>query len=241
MSKTIIYTGIINSMDFGVNENYDFLKDPLVIDDDCDYVCLTNNPNLTSKVWNIVQVPLKFDGCATRTQREFKILTHEYFPEYERSLYIDGTLRIKKNVNKFIDRGLEESSLVIRTHPKRNCIYKEAKHLNKIHATNPKDSPERVAAHVEKYKLREFPSSHGLWATNVIIRNHNDPKIIECMEAWWKEYLSGSKRDQLALPYSFWKNDFKPARITETQFTDYFMKKQHRIKHGKIRTGPRYE
>ena len=43
--------------------------------------------------------------------------------------------------------------------------------------------------------------------TSVIVREHNDPRVIEAMNLWWKEIDNGSRRDQLSLPYVLWNRE----------------------------------
>ncbi|MCC9262297.1 MAG: glycosyl transferase, partial [Methanobrevibacter woesei] len=45
-NKLLIYTAFTGS--------YDSLKEPEFIDDNCDYVCFTDNPNLKSDIWKII-------------------------------------------------------------------------------------------------------------------------------------------------------------------------------------------
>jgi hypothetical protein len=39
---------------YSFGTNTDLLRDPLVVDDEIEYVCVTDNKDLSSKVWNIV-------------------------------------------------------------------------------------------------------------------------------------------------------------------------------------------
>ena len=45
-SKIAVYTAFTG--------DYDTLKDPDFIDENCDYICFSDNPNLKSSVWRIV-------------------------------------------------------------------------------------------------------------------------------------------------------------------------------------------
>ena len=47
-NKLVIYTAFTG--------NYDELKEPEFIDENCDYVCFTENPDLESDTWEIVQM-----------------------------------------------------------------------------------------------------------------------------------------------------------------------------------------
>ena len=47
-NKIAIYTAFTG--------DYDTLKEPEVIDENCDYICFTDNPNLESDTWKIIQM-----------------------------------------------------------------------------------------------------------------------------------------------------------------------------------------
>ena len=48
MNNKCIYTYIIGG--------YDSVKEPKVVTPGWDYICVTDNPNLKSEVWNIVNI-----------------------------------------------------------------------------------------------------------------------------------------------------------------------------------------
>ena len=78
-SKLVIYTVII--------DGYDTLKEPEFLDENCDYVCFTNDKKLTSEIWQIRLIEeTHLDN--TRLQRMYKILPHRFLSEYEYSIYI---------------------------------------------------------------------------------------------------------------------------------------------------------
>lgn len=41
----------------------------------------------------------------------------------------------------------------------------------------------------------------------IMFRRHHAPLVKSLMEQWLVEFGQGSKRDQLSLPYVFWKNE----------------------------------
>lgn len=85
---------------------------------------------------------------------------------------------------------LKESSLVFFRHSDgRNCIYKEAE----VCIRRNKDDKNVILAQAEKYEKERYPENNGLISTGVILRRHNDPKIIETMDAWWNEVENFSK------------------------------------------------
>ena len=50
-----------------------------------------------------------------------------------------------------------------------------------------------------------MPSHIGLAETNLMLRDHRDPKCEEVMKLWESEVLKGSHRDQLSFNYACWK------------------------------------
>lgn len=234
-NKMVVYTSIINpSKNYGIKENYDTLKKPATIEKNIDYVCFTNNPEMKSDFWNVILTPIKFN-CPTRSSREAKILPHLFFQDYEYSVYIDGSTQINQKLYEFVISKLENKNFCIRNHDKRNCVYEEAKKIIEIYDKNPKDDPENVLMHINKYKLRNFPKNFGLKTTGVLIRKHNEKNVINCMELWWKEYMAGSKRDQLSLPYALYESGIELNNLSQKEHKTLFTHKKHRIKYGIIR------
>ena len=54
-----------------------------------------------------------------------------------------------------------------------------------------------------------MPRHVGLAETNLMLRDHHDPKCEEVMKLWESEVLKGSHRDQLSFNYACWKLGFK--------------------------------
>lgn len=118
-AKGVIYTCITGG--------YDNLKTHKYINLDWDYVCFTDEKNMkTDRVWDVR--PLVFNKMdISRNNRWHKMHPHLLFPEYENSLYIDGNIRILSQ--KFFENleSKKESLFISTLHPKRNCLYEEAK------------------------------------------------------------------------------------------------------------------
>ncbi len=86
--KVIIYTAI-----FG---GYDELVEPDYIPEDCDFVCFTDSTHFKSDVWDIRVVKPYYEE-PVRNSRYYKTKPHVFFPDYEISLWIDGTINVKNN------------------------------------------------------------------------------------------------------------------------------------------------
>ncbi len=194
-SRLVIYTVIVG--------NYDTLKTPEFIDENCDYVCFTDNKKLSSEIWQIRLVENdELDN--TRFQRMYKVLPHKFLPEYEYSIYIDGNVRIVGSFREFVRQQWKGACLMGLKHPSRNNIYDEAT----VCINFKKDSSEIIKRQIERYTSEGYKADNGLIVSNIIFRKHNDNELIKVMEDWWKEIKENSRRDQLSFNYVCWKNHF---------------------------------
>ena len=121
MNKNVIYTAI-----FG---GYDNLTEPSFIPDGWDFVCFTDS-DIKSDVWDVRKVkPLYKDS--TRNARKYKILPHRFLSEYDVSVWVDGNILIRNNLNELVDDYLQDCNIAMMNHNKnildpRDCIYEEA-------------------------------------------------------------------------------------------------------------------
>jgi 2-polyprenyl-3-methyl-5-hydroxy-6-metoxy-1,4-benzoquinol methylase len=204
-NRIVVYTAIF--------DDYDVLHDPECIPENVDFVVFTDTPILSSSVWKIRQIePPCLDF--TRASRHFKLLPHRYFPEYITSLWIDGNVILRGNINELINKYLVDTSMAVFSHvecaDKRNCVYEEYAAIIDLGKKRGvyKDNPEVMQQQIERYKQAGYPEHNGLVFTSVLLRRHQEPALIKCMEDWWQELCDGSKRDQLSFNYVAWKNGF---------------------------------
>lgn len=198
-NKKVIYTCITGG--------YDKLIDPTYVTEDFDYICFTDNPMLTSKVWKFKTIPQELKELSTvKQQRAIKINPHLFLSEYDISIWIDGNILAKGDLNEFVNNTLKDDcSMYFKKHPIRTCIYQE---LNKCIELK-KDTRENAQPQIDRYIAEGFPSNFGLQETNVILRKHNEQDCVNLMNAWWAELKKGSHRDQLSLNYCMWKLNSK--------------------------------
>ena len=204
MNKKIVYTAI-----FG---GYDELPNPQFIPEGWDFVCFTDS-DIKSKVWNIKKVPAVYED-STRNARKYKVLPHRWFPNYEYSLWVDGNILIRDDINELIPEYLNKVNIAVHDHNQnqldpRNCVYEEAKtilyfgHKN----GNYKDDPRIIQKQIQRYTDEGYPSYNSLAVTMQLLRKHNEKDCIKIMEQWWEEIKYGSKRCQLSFNYSIWKTN----------------------------------
>lgn len=191
-NKVVVYTAITGGYDNILLQTY--------VDDGFDYICFTDNPNAESGLYDVHPIPEELKSLSTvKQQRCLKINPHKYLPEYDISIWLDGNVELLENPLELIDK---HNYIYIPQHPKRSCIYDEARECIRVK----KDVPENIIPQMERYKQEGYPVKYGLVQSNIIIRKHNNPKCIQLMETWWNELKNNSHRDQLSFNYAAWKN-----------------------------------
>lgn len=196
----VIYTAIFN--------DYDTLLSPTQIEDNIDYICFTDNPSSIPDPWEAHRVDDSIESPQIKS-REFKMLPHKYFSSYDYSIWIDGNIHIRGDMCEIIDEYLNGVNMALPSHPKRNCIYEEAQECIKLGKSNPNNT----RAQMKKYRRRGFPTEYGLSWACILIRKHMESDVIRTMEAWWEEFQSETKRDQLSFEFVAWLTDFDYRHI----------------------------
>ena len=191
-NTVVIYTAITGGYDNILLQTY--------VNDGFDYVCFTDNPNLESGLYDIRPIPEELKKLSTvKQQRCLKINPHKYLSNYKISVWLDGNVELFGNPLELIDK---QNYIYIPKHPKRNCIYDEARECIRVK----KDTSENIIPQITRYKEEGFPTNYGLVQSNIIIRRHNNQKCIKLMNCWWEELKNNSHRDQLSFNYAAWKN-----------------------------------
>lgn len=199
--KTVIYTIITG--------DYDTLKQPRVVTPGVDYVVFTDNERLNFGIWKRRPIPEEVkDYSNVKKQRYVKICAHKVLPEYELSVYVDGSIEVLRDITQWIANTLKSGdgkSVFIPTHPARKCIYRECKACQSLK----KDTRENIERQVKFLKDNGMPENAGLVQSNIILRKHNEEYCVKLMEDWWSVLKEYSHRDQLSFNYVLWKNGEK--------------------------------
>lgn len=223
--KSVVYTGVFGS--------YDDVQPISVRWGGCDFVCFTDNANIQATGWTvkILNYPYLSD---VEKNRRIKFHPHLYLPDYEVSLYLDGNVWLKKNPTSLMLRYASLSNIAIPSHPDRTCLYEEAKYWAEGHVTD----REIVSYQLNKYRSEGFPENFGLTENGIMVRRHNDPAVIELMNMWWREYMTGLKRDQLSLQYAQWRCGIPITELVEGPriSREYFFIRPHSASNTNIVT-----
>lgn len=218
--KRCVYTVLLG--------NYEELNEqPVVKDSGIDFICITDNPNLESDSWKIMEYKPIFPLDAARSSRFPKICPHKFLSDYDVSLYIDNSIILKTVPETIINDLLDETdTFVCMQHSFRDTIYKEFEEVTRIQY----DFINKIMEQLNSYFLinPEILAKKPSWG-GFLLRRHNDPKIIEAMEKWFFHVLRYSKRDQLSMNYVL---DEEKISIKELNF-DLHSSKYHEWPKGK--------
>jgi hypothetical protein len=196
MNNIVVYTAIYG--------NKDTVKQTQYRMSGVDYVLFTDNKNLKSDIWDIRYVR-GTTNCHIRNARRIKILPHLWLGGYEKSIWIDGNIEIKKSLCPLLELN---SRWLVFGHG-RNCVYDEAVAC----ILRKKDNKYVINKHIQHYKKLKYPAKNGLWSTGVMIRSHNLPEMIHLSELWWDEVRNRSRRDQISSPFVAWLSGVYPDYI----------------------------
>lgn len=176
--------------------DYEVLNEQAIAKDSkLDFICFTDNPELTSTTWKIRVVEPEFKADPIRSQRRIKLLAHEYLADYEESLYIDNNVLLKELPEKLFEKYLT-CDVAVPYHSFRNELLDEFLEVAKIGL----DDPNRIFEQFNHYSIYypEILNSKPLW-TGMMLRKHNKQNVKSVFEFWYSQILRYSRRDQLSV------------------------------------------
>lgn len=118
MKKYCVVTYIFN--------NYELVREPWVVDENCDYYLFTDNKETTSQNWKVIYVEKLDTDSLSGIQKALmvKYSFYKYIPDIEQYEYfvaIDSSILIQSSLNpiiEYLDRGKFDLSVAI--HPGRD-------------------------------------------------------------------------------------------------------------------------
>lgn len=102
--------------------NYEIFREPLEIDEECEYIYVTDNSNLKSNIWKIIvdkdlEGLSTFDKCYRVRFNLFKYATTDI------CIYIDGSMQINKSLRPIYETFINSNSeLGLVIHDKNNVF-----------------------------------------------------------------------------------------------------------------------
>lgn len=210
--KICVYTVVTN--------DYDELHPPLHMVTGADYIIVTDNP--ANKLRGYKQVILDRSDDPVKQQRYIKAYPYDILPGYDVYIYYDASYAIRRNLGGLLQ--LFKGGFMVKRHPSRDCIYKEAEAVIALS----KGARDVVDAQMHYAKnIMEIPPGYGLQETGILVRDASDQTKALCR--WWREAIEHySHRDQLALPMAIKATGIQPVYINREMMNSHFKQHKHR-------------
>jgi glycosyltransferase involved in cell wall biosynthesis len=201
-NKNCIFTALIG--------NYDRLTESTVgKQDNWDYICFTDNKDLTSDFWKIIYVENIGETIIDnyKLARHFKTNYHKYLNSYDNLIWKDARIIINSDLNKYLEK-LGDDDIIFMRHPHAHNINDEMNRV--IDCLEKKEIIDKIKDH---YKEEGYNYDNGLIASGIMLFKNNE-KIKKFFIDWWDEIKNYSHRDQLSANFALWKNrEIKPKYL----------------------------
>ena len=193
----------------------DLLEQPIAAESELDFICFTDDPELQSNGWRVVQVEPLFAADPSRSSRYHKILAHKFLDGYDESLYIDNSILLLRPPERLLEHLLPgNASLGAVAHSFRETVEDE---FAAVMAAG-FDVEWACLEQLEHYRRyhRDVLSRRPL-AAGILARRHLRPEVVEAMERWWYHVLRYSRRDQLSFLVALSETSVEPV-VAELDF-----------------------
>jgi hypothetical protein len=198
--------------------DYEHLNEqPTYKDSKTDFICFTDDRNLTSESWKFIYIDPVFPFDFARSSRIPKICPHRFLKEYDVSLYIDNSVILRKAPEAIYIELFEGKNVdfVCFKHSYRETVLDEFIEVAHMQYDDLNTVLEQLNAYhlTDPQVLYEKPLKGAF-----LLRKHHNQRVVDTMEEWLAHVLRYSRRDQLSLNYAIRK--VKP-RINALE-TDFF-------------------
>lgn len=179
-----------------------------------DYVCFTDDPDLSGDGWTVL-VEERPEPHPRMRAKWFKIHPHLVFPDAERTLWLDGSHKILDAAGIFRSLLCAQDTGIAAHHHPRRCVYAEAEAsmgFEKYASLSPS-----TVEQAEHYRQAGFPANAGLWALGSIARVRSD-RLDAAMEDWWRECVEWTYQDQVSFPVVMRRHGIEVATFPWPQY-----------------------
>jgi hypothetical protein len=187
--RKVVYTCVV--------DGYDRIRAPLFAEPSVDYIVFSDNPDeLAAAPWQLRPI-IRRERNPRMTARWHKLHPHLLFPDHELSLYVDSNIVLRAPVTPLAERMLAETPIALFRHPERDCPYAEADVVMRHRL----DDGVIVEMQMAYYRAKSYRAKAGLHYSGVLLRRHNDLRLIAFHDDWWRQLKVFSHRDQLSLDF----------------------------------------
>jgi hypothetical protein len=232
--RRAVYTALLGGYE-------SLIEQPTAANSDVEYVCFTDDPNLTSTSWTIHLVEPLLALDAFRSQRALKIRGHEALADFEETLYIDNSVFLREDPAVILDRWLADGDIAISRHSFRDRVIDEFDEVLELNYDDPNRVNEQLLYYAQLYPdaLLERPYWNGM------IARRYTPEVQASMNLWFDHVLRFSRRDQLSANVAFSISGVTVVAIEENnndsvshQWPAGVQRKAQLTRIGRRRSGP---
>ena len=201
--KIAIYTCITGG--------YDDVKPPHYVEDDCDYYLISDDITKLCEPykWIDVDCVISADTMSDKDKNRYcKMHPFDIFPQYDYSIYVDGSIQIIGNISENIKKT-GTLGLAMHRHRCTDDVYEEGVFLSWLGVT----SKDKVCDDICRYVKSGLPRHFGMFECGMIVTDLHNLKAHEIYGRWYDEYKIGAGRDQQALVYVLWTLGYRSEDI----------------------------
>lgn len=205
--------------------NKEIIRRPQVIDEDTEYLCITDNKNLKVDVWKQIYEPMKEisslrDKVALVKFNPFKYTTAKNI------LVMDGTLEIKKSLTPIFE-DIENYDIGLKLHTYHFNLKEELPHWKKRNLSDMDITKFYVMAKIDNIDLSKVTEYEGcliLYKNNSFCKKFCDELLM------YMNFLGNGKNmiitNQCPLSYLIYKN-YRNNKIYKIDQFNYFNRYIH--------------
>lgn len=209
MNSPIVYTALMGRY-------HRLVEQPIAATSGARFVCFTDDPDLRSETWEIVNVEPLFPWDPTRSARMLKIRPdNDLLKSANESLWIDNRIVLRRDPQDLLDSWLtDDAPMALPIHSYRATVGEE---FSKV-LVNGFDKAERIREqlHYMNQYAPQVLQERPYWTA--ILARRRDPRVDRAMETWHNMVLRHSRRDQLSVNYAFAKHKLAPNGIPLDNF-----------------------
>lgn len=210
--KICVYTVILG--------RYDALLDPTEGSAaGAEFICFTDDPTLSSDVWDIRLVEPSFPTDIVRSARMLKILGHESLSEYDVTVYMDASVRLRTPPGQLVSAWLEsDHDMALANHSFRAHLVDEFDEVVRLNY----DDRGRIYEQLVDYATftPDLLLERPVW-TGILIRR-STPAVASAMRIWADHVLRYSRRDQLSILVALHGSDLRYRALDVDNFESEF-------------------
>ncbi len=195
LTRTAIYTCITGG--------YDKLRQPDVVEESCDYYVISDDPEMGGGIYQHLDINAFVPDSSMSAKdknRYCKMHPHDIFPEYDYTIYLDGSIKVKRPIAHYTQQ-IGGSGLAIHKHKIQNCVYIDGIFAEWLGVVDKNE----IIEELKRYINDGLPKKYGLFECGMIVTDLKNRMGQQLCRQWFEEYQKGAKRDQFSLIYVLWK------------------------------------